>query len=452
MRTFGCVRPVVLALVLLITARSVGASEIHGAVRENDLELVRQILDIDGNAGVHAVLPGGVTPLHIAAALDNEAAMELLLERGAETEAQTDQGFTPLHWAAGRDAAAAAGVLIASGANVNAVAKGGVTPLHWAASNNATNVIRRLLLAGADARSATSTGLEPLHWAVREQAEAAAAMLAYSRISAEMPAPIFSVATSGVDVAAMPEEPELAGNKPAPAKSRALPMSPSQPALQELVVDLGRDQELVFVWIEPVGLLVGKYEVSNGQFRRFRPGHNSLFRAEFTLNDDEQPAVFVSWEDAAAFCDWLDRSFPEYLPREGRYRLPTREEWCAFARCGTDRTYPWGDEWPPVYGNYSDLTARRNLSKWRGISGYDDGHAVTCRVGAGGVNEWGLYGLAGNVWEWCEDWFDASKTAKVRCGGSWDFDEEPCLRINARGFDRPNSKYATIGFRVVIGR
>jgi len=58
--------------------------------------------------------------------------------------------------------------------------------------------------------------------------------------------------------------------------------------------------------------------------------------------------------------------------------------------------------------------------------------------------------LAGHVWEWCEDWCAQSKTNKVRHGGSWDFAEELHLRVRARGFDRPDAHYDTIGFRVVV--
>jgi serine/threonine-protein kinase len=66
-----------------------------------------------------------------------------------------------------------------------------------------------------------------------------------------------------------------------------------------------------------------------------------------------------------------------------------------------------------------------------------------------GTNEWGLYGMGGNVWEWCDDWYDPSRKYKVRHGGSWEFDGQPALRVEARGFDRPTGRYACVGFRVV---
>ena len=85
-----------------------------------------------------------------------------------------------------------------------------------------------------------------------------------------------------------------------------------------------------------------------------------------------------------------------------------------------------------------------------GIRRYNDGHAVSCAVFNSGVNEWGIAGLAGNVWEWCNDWYDKDKTYKIRHGASWDFDTRDALPVSFRGFDRPKAKYDTIGFRLVI--
>jgi len=264
---------------------------------------------------------------------------------------------------------------------------------------------------------------------------------------------------------AVSDEMEKESSQPPPAavaeqtREPEMPAVPRQPKIlpgtafgRVLSVDLGLGESLSFVWVKSLSLWVGQYEVSNGQFRRFRPSHKSMFYEEFSLDGPDQPAVYVSWDDAMEFCLWLNTECRDRLPLGWEARLPAEAEWTAFARCGDDRTYPWGDDWPPKYGNYSDLTARRKLTEWQGIRGYDDGFVVTCPVTQSGINEWGIGGLAGNAWEWCSDWYDAEKTRKVRRGGSWDFDTRPNLRIDARGFDYPDSRYDTIGFRVVVAK
>ena len=142
---------------------------------------------------------------------------------------------------------------------------------------------------------------------------------------------------------------------------------------------------------------LGKYEVSNAQYRRFRPDHDSKDYNGLTLNGDDQPAVYVTWADATAFCGWGGDGL----------RLPSEAEWEYACRAGTTQAYQWGGNPDAGSGwmNGADQAAKRKWSSWTVFS-WDDGYAVTSPVGSFKANAWGLYDTHGNVWEWCADRYD----------------------------------------------
>lgn len=442
-RQWNSTRSLLLAF-CLIMANALNASPLHDAVRLGDANRVGSMLEGAGQALVNDRIGGGITPLHIAAATDRLPVAAILISMGADIDARTTSGFTPLHWAAGRNAVHTARLLLQMGADINALSENGVSPLHWAAGRNATNVVRLLLQKGADFQAVSELGLTPLHWAVRSGADDSSAMLAFRAVEND---PIPPPLDLEMDLVSPPRT-----NTPPvpPPPVTSIPPGPTAIPGQTLVVPLGFGEELRLVWIEPLGIWFGKYEVTNGQFRRFRPAHNSLFRESFDLNGDTQPVVYASWHDATAFCDWLNRHLAERLPEKCQFRLPTSSEWQTVTRCGDNRTYPWGNSLPPTYGNYSDRTAQRAFPEWTGVRHYDDGFIVSAPVEQSGSNTWAIYGLAGNVWEWCLDWYDTRQLYRVRQGASWDFDSDILLRIDTRGFDRPDARYDTLGFRVVV--
>ncbi len=426
------------------------------AIRDHDVPLAERMLQESGDAAVHGTADNGITPLHIAAALNQVDMVAMLLEHGADAGAVTGGGFTALHWAAGRNAAAAAELLLDQGADIAAITINGITPLHWAANNNATNVTSLLLIRGADPLPETASGRTPLHWAVMNESQGAAISLAFQVVSEQMEQ------EPPTDWLVSPTN-EVPGPEPFLDATTDLPLDESdglppvdhlpRPAFgRSLTVPIGFGESLHFTWLDGMRIWVGTYEVTNGQFRRFRPKHKSMFYEGFSLNGNSQPAVYVSWNDARDLCKWLNKTFRDRIPRECHFRLPLSQEWQAFARCGDNRLYPWGSQWPPRYGNFSDLTARQSFASWEGIRHYDDGYAVTCPVTKSGANEWGLYGLGGNVWEWCDGWYDAGRTYRIRHGGGWDFDGETSLRVSTRGFDRPEARYDTIGIRLVVSK
>lgn len=118
-------------------------------------------------------------------------------------------------------------------------------------------------------------------------------------------------------------------------------------------------------------------------------------KPNFTQTGNE-PAVMVSWNDAIAFCDWLTKKEQATgkLSQNKVYRLPTDAEWSAAVGKGK---FPWGDTWPPPLGtaNY-----HKNLTH--------DKYPHTSPVGSFTANQYGLYDMAGNVYQWCMDWYQAS--------------------------------------------
>ena len=205
---------------------------------------------------------------------------------------------------------------------------------------------------------------------------------------------------------------------------------------------------MAFVWIEALGIRVGKYAVSNGDYRKMKPDHDSGSHREYSLNDDRQPVVCVNFDDATAFATWMNGQ-DEGRAGALRFRLPSEDEWMVCAQCGGEREYPWGDEWPPrsgCAGNYHGQEGDAGLNK---ISGYNDGHPVAAPVDEVWASPWGLHGVGGNVWEACA----ADRTGRAFGawrGASWDQSCQVYLCCSARGASDGSRRYNRGGFRLVL--
>jgi formylglycine-generating enzyme required for sulfatase activity len=234
-----------------------------------------------------------------------------------------------------------------------------------------------------------------------------------------------------------------------------------------------RAKELMMVWIDPGSFLMGSPDTERGRSeseRQFRASFTQGFwlgqypvtqalwsmlmgvdPSHFASEDGNAPVENISWHDAAAFCEELNRRYRAVLPKEYLFSLPTQAQWEYVCRAGTTTKYYSGD-------SFSDLSR----VAWH--AGNSNGR--THPVGEKEPNRWGCYDMHGNVWEWCHDgpthyphgevidWIGPEDgPSRVVRGGAWtSTPESGDCRSACRSYCDPSVTRGWFGFRLCLRR
>ncbi len=210
-----------------------------------------------------------------------------------------------------------------------------------------------------------------------------------------------------------------------------------------------------FVPIPRFSTLISIWPTRVRDFEPFSSEKNVAMENQCTNFGPDHPIVSITWKEATQFCEWLTEKelAAGNLSEDKVFRLPTDLEWSAAVglpheegtrpdlRSGELDGYPWGASWPPPKnaGNYSQEL---------GVDEYE----FTSPVGSFAPNQFGIYDLGGNVWEWCQDFIDRSQDCRVLRGASWFNGYQDRMKSSFRNdLGQPDARYSSFGFRVALG-
>ena len=205
------------------------------------------------------------------------------------------------------------------------------------------------------------------------------------------------------------------------------------------------DDELPIHQVELDAFYMDAYQVTMGQFKQFvedsEYDYDDWDRVAECSPTKQHPMIHVNWYNATAYAEWAGK------------RLPTEAEWEYAARGGlVGKRYPGGDEITHDDANYSGTGGKDKWSK-------------CAPVGSFAANEYGLYDMAGNVYEWCQDRYGSdyysdspaknppgpdNGSGRVLRGGAWS-SYTYYLRVAYRGYYFPHNRIDGLGFRCVSG-
>ena len=208
----------------------------------------------------------------------------------------------------------------------------------------------------------------------------------------------------------------------------------TEPAVYNEFGDLVKAETVVAEKRSSLPFYMDAYEVTVGQFEKFlkasdyKPDRPINWNEVYQYSPTEKhPMIYVTWFDATAYAKWVGK------------RLPTEAKWEFAARGGlVDKEYPWGND-ESLTRDYANYTGTGGKDKWK----------YCAPVGSFKPNEYSLFDMAGNVWEWCQDWYDSGERTRVSRGGSW-LNFPYSLRVAYRHTLTPRNSYGYDGgFRCV---
>ena len=193
-------------------------------------------------------------------------------------------------------------------------------------------------------------------------------------------------------------------------------------------------------WINTIGMkfkeisgknyCMGKYTVTQKEWKTIM-GATPWKGESYVKEGDDYPATYISWNDCQEFVKKLNA-------KEGvnKYRLPNEDEWEHACRAGSTTKYCFGDD-------------KRRLGEyaWYNKNAWDVEQKYAHKVGQKKSNQWGLYDMHGNVWEWCQDWYDNKHKYRVNRGGCWDNPAVNCESSYRRRFE-PDNRCNYLGVRL----
>jgi len=212
-----------------------------------------------------------------------------------------------------------------------------------------------------------------------------------------------------------------------PSSSNAGEGSPAPPVLGMCIIpegefmmgggELGEQQPRQ---IDLPAFQIDTYEVTNAQYEEFvRETDRAASGNVYSDALADHPVTGVSWEDARSYCEWAGK------------RLPTEAEWEKAARGSDAFTYPWGDEWRDGLANTLE---------------FDAGSVMPVGSFPDGASPYGVQDMAGNVWEWVDDWNTSAQDTKVIRGGAWNAVQK-WAKTFVRNSMLPTHTQDNLGFR-----